>query len=395
MRNKLYHKHINLRYNPYFLDYITVYLKIPKDPETREKVPEFNLDDIKIWGKWAVDNINNEITRHNGFQGIRLHFDKLHHGIYIYFEGKFFIGKNISEDIKNFKKYINIIKSKINFCQYSPNSWNKFYSKKFIRHFCAIELNQYTISRFDLAQNLYFKQYPEGLKNDNYDTFLHKNISKSTNCIDIIYRDNFSKSQTGYTVGNPKFLTCKVYSKLFDNGKFALEHALKRFKTYEFWRREWRVNAPKIKNMKINYLEEFLLLKHKNVQKEIISSIRKSVDVVLKNDKTNYTIFHFTHIDMDTWKSLSDDTINMGKKVKLLLSGRQAQRKAIADRETRLWNGASAVHGTIKGYVDRWTLEQWITIQKELLYGFDRLPKKNSNVDIKKVKEFLEYLEYR
>tara|TARA_X000001036_G_scaffold430058_2_gene462186 strand:- start:1212 stop:2396 length:1185 start_codon:yes stop_codon:yes gene_type:complete len=394
MKNKLFHKHIDLKSNPYFLDYVQIYLKIPT--EDLKPLPGFNFQDIKTWNKWAVDLINNEISREGKYHGIRLQSDLLHHGIRIYFEGQFFIGDNITQDIAHLKNYINDIKSRIQFCQYSPNSW-QINNREFLNNFCSAELNHYYISRFDLAQNCYSKLYPEGLKHDNYDTYIHKAISKSPNCVDISYRDNLSQLQTGYAVGNPKFLTCKVYSKRFDTNKGALDHALKRFKTYEFWRREWRVQKKKIKSMKINHLEEFLLLKNKHIQKEIISSIRKSVDVVLKNDSTSYNIFHFTHIDRDLWTSLKDDSLNLSKRVKLLISGRQAQRKAISDRKNVFWNGASAVHGTIKGYVNRWSLDQWVKVQKELLNGFDRLPisKAESNVDIKKVKEFLEYLEYR
>lgn len=394
MKNKLFHKHINLTENPYFLDYVQLYFKLPI--EELKPLEGFNLEDCRIWLKFTSENISNYISR-SDIQGVRIIQDKLHYGIKFYFEGQFFNGSNIKEDIARLKKYTQKYYNEILYHQYTPNSW-EINNKVFLNHLCEIEFPKFYVSRFDIAQNCYKKFYIDGLHNNNWDTYCNTSIEKSKNCIDTIFNDRQSQKQTGYVVGNPKYVTCKVYDKMYDKEEFSLDHALSRFKTYKFWRREWRIQKKKIKSLKINHLEEFLLLKNTQVQKYIIASVRKSVDIVLKNDSTSYTIFHFTHIDKNTWTSLKDDSINLTKRVKLLISGRHARQKAIGDRKIAIWDGVANLVGIANNYRHRWTLQQWITGVEALIKEPDRLEAINttdSHVDIKKVKEFLAHIKYR
>ena len=394
MKNKLFHKHIDLKDNLYFLDYVQLYFKLPI--EDLKPLEGFNLEDCKIWLKFTANNISNDISRSN-VQGVRVLQDKLHYGIKFYFEGKFFRGINIREDITRLKKYTQKYFNEILHHQYNPNSW-EINNKKFLNHLCGIEFPKFFVSRFDIAQNCYKKYYTKGLENNNWDTYCHSGIEKSRNCVDTIFNDRRSQKQTGYTCGNPKYVTCKIYDKMYDKEEFALDHALMRFGTYKFWRREWRIQKKKIKSLKINHIEEFLLLKNTQVQKHVIASIRKTIDIVMANDSTSYNIFHFTHIDRDVWQSLKDDSINLSKRVKLLISGRHAKRKAISDRKVMFWDGVANLVGIANNYRHRWTQQQWIQCVDSLLKEPDRLEfikDSNSHVDINKVKEFLAHIKYR
>lgn len=394
MKNKLFHKHIDIKDNSYFLDYVQLYFKLPI--EDLKVLDGFNLEDCRIWLKFTSENISNMISRSN-IQGVRVIQDKLHYGIKFYFEGQFFNGANIKQDIARLKKYTQKYYNEILHHQYNPNSW-EINNKQFLNHFCGMEFPKFYVSRFDLAQNCYKKFYIDGLKNNNWDTYCNSSIEKSKNCVDTIFNDRRSQTQTGYTVGNPKYVTCKVYDKMYDKEEFSLDHALNRFGTYKFWRREWRIQKKKIKSLKINHLEEFLLLKNTQVQKYVIASIRKSVDIVMKNDSVSYTIFHFTHIDNDVWQSLKDDTINLTKRVKLLISGRHAKQKAIGDRKIAFWDGVANLVGIANNYRHRWSQSQWIKAVESLIKEPERLEALNnpdSHVDINKVKEFLAHIKYR
>ena len=394
MKNKLFHKHIDLKDNPYFLDYVQLYFKLPI--EDLKPLEGFNLEDCKIWLKFTTNNIANNISRSN-IQGVRVSLDSLHYGIKFYFSGHFFKGQNIKEDILHFKKYSQKYFNEILEHQYNPNSW-EINNKKFLNHLCGIEFPKFFVSRFDIAQNCYKKYYPKGLKNNNWDTFCHSAIENTPKCKDHTWRNRKDNVDTGYMVGNPKYVTCEVYDKLYDDNEGAHEHALYRFGTYKFWRREWKIRKKKIKSLKMNHIEEFLLLKNTQVQKHVIASVRKSVDVVMADDNTTYNIFHFRDIDRDVWQSLKDDSINLSKRVKLLISGRYNKRKAISDRKVCYWDGVANLVGIANNYRHRWTQQQWIQCVDSLLKEPDRLEfinDSNSHVDINKVKEFLAHIKYR
>ena len=398
MRNKLYHKHINLKDNFYFLDYVQLYFKLPL--EDLKLLEGYNLEDCRIWLRKTAIDIFDQITRNN-IEGIRIGAprqpaDLINYGIKIYFEGSFFEGQNIKQDVLKLKKWANRIQTQIIESQYTPNSWN-IQSRKFLNEFCTMKFPPLYVSRVDLSQNLMHSDYPKGLHNNSFDTYLHRGMMKSKDCVDITYKDVSSGTVTGHTVGNKKHVSCNVYNKVYDDKGHT--HALQRFKTINFWRREWRVQKRKIKSMKFNLLSEFYLLVDTDFQKQFIRGIRSSVDIVLADDKSNYNIFHFTHLDRDLYHSIKDDTIRMSEKVKYMLSECHKTNKPISERKVALWDGVANVLGIVKNYKDRWSHDDWVKILKELLSQPDRLPFFNNpnvkTVDIEKVKNFLSELSYR
>jgi hypothetical protein len=95
---------------------------------------------------------------------------------------------------------------------------------------------------------------------------------------------------------------------------------------------------------------------------------------------------------------LKDDTINLTKRVKLLISGRHARQKAIGGRKIALWDGVANLVGIANNYRHRWSQSQWIKAVESLIKEPDRLEAINnpeSHVDINKVKEFLDHIKYR
>jgi len=398
MRNKLYHKHVNLKENPYFLDQVQLYFKLPI--EDLKLVEGFNLEDCRIWLKKTAFDIFDQISR-NDIQGIRIGrpghpADLVYYGIRIIFDGSFFEGQNINQDVLKLKKWTDKIQTQIIECQYTPNSWN-IQSRKFLNEFTTVKFPQFYVSSVDLSQNLYFKDYPRGLNNNSFDTFIHRGMMKSKDCVDITYKDISSGTVTGHTVGNKKHVSCNVYSKMYDDKGHA--HALDRFKTINFWRREWRIQKRKIKSMKFNILSEFMLLTDTEIQKQFIRGVRSSVDIVLSDDSTNYNIFHFTHLDTDLYKSIGDDAIRMSKKVKYILSQCHKTNKPISERKVALWDGVANTMGIIKKYKNRWSHDDWLNVLTELLQEPDRLPFFNNpeaqTVDINLVKSFLSELQYK
>ena len=79
------------------------------------------------------------------------------------------------------------------------------------------------------------------------------------------------------------------------------------------------------------------------------------------------------------------------------ISGRHAKRKAISDRKVMFWDGVANLVGIANNYRHRWSEQQWIQCVDSLLKEPDRLDflKKNPNIDINKVKEFLAHIKYR
>ena len=378
MKNPLYHKHINLHNNKYFFDFIQLYFPIPQDDLKERNI--YDIPQINNWLNMTYKDLEQSL-RHipNYNEGIQFYSDIKFKGIKIYFSGKFFIHQNYKDDLTRFKKFADIFYRIILNNTYKVHEWK------------PIEFPEFYISQVHLAENLYFKNYPDKLENNNYDIYGHGHLVNNKNCEDKIWRDMSSHTQTGHACGVKDFVYLTVYDKRYKEP----EHSLERFKTFQFYRREWKIQKKKLKSLHLNHYEDFLLLKN-NVQlfKHFVSSIRKTLDLVLKNDSTEYCIFHFQDIDLNTYKSISDECVNFGKKAILKLSSRASKYVPISHRNTMYWDGVDNIVGIIRGYKNRWTTEKWLKVVNELCQEPDRLPaiKKNDGIDYTKVQGFLDYI---
>ena len=401
MRNKLYHKYLDLKSNPYFLDYLQLYFRLPI--EQLKEIEDYNLVDCRTWLNNTAYLIHDQVSR-SGINGIRvgipekkLYADTKNYGIKIYFSGEFFDGYNITDDVIKAERLLTKIQTQIIECQYNPNMWliNK---TKFINQLTKIEFPQMYVSRLDIAQNLYHSFYPKGLES-NYHCFANGNAKKSSSFQNYVHLDENSQQKTSHVLGNRKHIQCSVYNKVFEVKGHT--NALRRFKNINFWRREWKIGKRMLRQNKFNILSQFYLLKEPQAQKLLISACRKAVDIVLYDDKTNYTIFHHTHVDKYAFNDLAKDALAGSKRVayKLKISNSFEKNIPIYETIVKKWDGSANVLGIIKKYRDRWSHDQWIDILNELIKEPERLPKLNKTendfVDIGKVKEFLAHIKYR
>ena len=405
MINKGFHKFINSSSNPYFLDYVQLYFQLPLDE--LKQIPGYNTHDLKIWIQTTTKNLQKSLNIHSS-QGIDIYPDLIHLGIKIHFRGHFFIHSNYKDDLIYLKKFTDILFNQILKDQYNPVIYNlpKFFKSEdykkwyyhqqsFLENLCSIEFQNFYVSRLDIAQNLYFKHYKDGLKYDNWDTFTHHTLASNPNCIDAVFQDTKTGIVTGYSIGNPKYLILKIYNKEYDKAEFAQQNALERFGTYKFYRREWTINKMKLKGLKLRNLDNLLLMKNTHIFHYVLTTIRKSVDVVMKNDPAFYCLFHFKNIDKNAYIALKDQIFNYSKRIRLLLSGQYDKRKPIIDRKYVYWNGVDNILGIANKNRHRWNSTQWLKILDNLLLSPEMLPEKNNalrNIDIKKVEKFLNYI---
>ena len=406
MRNKLYHKYLDLKSNPYFLDYLQVYFRFPL--EEIQEIEGFSKQDCKTWLTNTAFLIHDQISR-SGICGVRVgntalkqYADVKNYGIKIYFGGEFFDsdGKNsnsFAHDVSKAEKLLTSIQTQIIECQYNPNPW-LIKDIKFINNLVRVEFPQMYVSRLDISQNLYHTHYPKGLES-RYHNFGNGLSKQSNSWENYCHYDDNSNQKTSQVLGNRKHVHCEVYNKVFEEKGHA--NALRRFKTVNFWRREWKVGKRMLRQNKFNLVSQFYLLKKIKAQKILIASIRKAVDIVLYDDRSNYTIFHHTHVDKHAFKDLAKDSLNGAKRLAYMMKISKSFDKAIPQYETRIkkWDGSANVLGIIKKYRDRWSHDQWIDILNELIKQPERLPKlnktENNFVDIGKVKEFLAHIKYR
>ncbi len=401
MRNKLYHRFVDLKSIPYFLDYAQLYFRLPIDQ--LEEIDGFNLKDCKTWLNSTAFFIHDQVSR-NKIQGIRIgnptkkyYADLINYGIKIYFEGSFFKGKKLKDDIIKLEKWMSDIQTQIIECQYNPNMW-LINETKFIRNLVKVKFPELYLSRLDVSQNLYFDQFPNGLEKNPY-KFAHNGSKKSPDFKNITFEDEDSTQKTATSVGNRKHIMCSVYNKKYDQDGHV--SALDRFKTINFWRREWKIGKRKLKSMRFNLSSQLLQLKKYRAQKLFIASMRSAVDIVMHDDKSPYTIFHHTHIDRHTYNDLKKDCLTGARRLAYILKLKQSYDNALPQYETKYqkWNGSKNVLGIIKGYRDKWSSDEWFDILNELMKSPERLPIFNDHnykhVDIQKVKNFLSELSYR
>ena len=75
---------------------------------------------------------------------------------------------------------------------------------------------------------------------------------------------------------------------------------------------------------------------------------------------------------------MKDDTINLTKRVKLLISGRHDKQKAIGDRKIAFWDGVANLVGIANNYRHRWSQSQWIKAVESLIKEPERLEALNN-----------------
>lgn len=403
MKNPYFHKYNNTLVEKYFLDYVQLYFAIPLDD--LKKINGYNLFDLNLWLMTTRAKLMSVINKMDN-SGIIIDVDQKHYGLKFKFSGRFFIHNNYKADLIYLKKYTDKLFTKIIECQYDPIIYDlpKFFhtddkslwhyrQQKFLRELCSVEFPKFYVSRIDIAQNLTFKNYPNGLKNNNWDTYTHKTLEDNPNCIDTVFRDRKSGTTTGYAVGNPKYLLCKVYNKEYDKHEFAQEHALKRFKTYKFYRREWRISKPKIKALQLNHLEDFFDLGETKNFHFLLKSIRKSVDIVTYNDNVLYAMFHFITIDQNIWTAILHDLHHLSKRMANDITGTSSRKKPVIQRKYVYWDGVDNIVGIARGYRHRWTEKQWKKCVSSLLESPETINfKEDSNIDMEKVRSFLSHI---
>ena len=148
----------------------------------------------------------------------------------------------------------------------------------------------------------------------------------------------------------------------------------------------------KLRGLKIRTIDNLLLMKNTHIFHYFLISLRKSVDVVMKNDPAFYCLFHFKNIDKNAYIALKDQIFNYSKKVRLLLSGQYDKRKPIIERKYIYWDGLDNIVGIAKKYRHRWTQNQWIKAVDSLISSPEINIKQDSHIDIKKVEKFLKYI---
>lgn len=412
MKSPYYHSHIDLHYNRYFFDYIQTYFPLPQDDI--KLLDGFNWADIDIWLKITVKDLQHILRKHTIDKSCLILADTLHKGIKFHFKGGFFKSDNWKDDLKRFKKIQDELYQCIIENQYNPTFYTKMEGKsfhdekivtdhKFLQNLCSIQFPRIYISRFDLSENLYYKDYPDGLMNNNYDIYSHGHMQNNKNCENNIWMDSSSHIQTGHAFGVRKHLRVTVYAKNHDKGENSIQNAIDRFGSYKFWRREYQVAKKKIKSMNLNHYDDFLLMLDKKkgtkIFKFMVTSIRKTLDIVLKNDLPVFACFHYNNIDSKHAKEIGNYFKTITKKQLLAITGDPGNYVPLSKRNTLFWDGVDNIVGITKSHKHKWSHEKWMKILDELFKEPDRiaLPKevKDYNVNIKRVKEFLEQLEYK
>ena len=134
------------------------------------------------------------------------------------------------------------------------------------------------------------------------------------------------------------------------------------------------------------------------LKKYFIANIRKSLDIVMKDDTPDYQVFHYKDIDIKTYQSIKNSVVNFGKRSILKLSGQTDNIVPVSSRSTLHWDGIEMVVGTIKKYRRKWNTDKWLSAVESLLREPERLPfnkEENSHIDIVKIKKFLSHLKYK
>ena len=232
----------------------------------------------------------------NGFtQGIRIYIGK-NHNLKIYFDGKFFKHTSLQKDLNQVQEVATLIDTLLSTFIFNIPEWE-------------IDKPRFTIFQLHLAENLYKERK---LGRQYYGEVTRKNAlyPASTKMKQQILKDAKSKPGpweipkefnplgneivSGFNNGIKGKLYVNVYDKERDT-ESGRRHAIMRFGTDKFWRREFQIGTKKLESVKIKFLAEFLVqMRCNHFLANVIRKCRISVDIIVNGDSKKYLRFHDT-----------------------------------------------------------------------------------------------------
>jgi len=230
----------------------------------------------------------------SGFtRGVRIHIGK-NHNLKIYFDGKFFKHDSLKKDLNQVQEVATLIDIALSTFIFNIPEWK-------------IDKPRFTIFQLHLAENLYKERK---LGRQYYGEVTRKNAlyPASKKMKEQILKDSRSKPGsweipkefnplgTEIVSGFNNGIKGKLYVSCYDKQQDTAEgrrHALIRFGTDKFWRREFQIGTKKLESVKVKFLGEFLVqMRCSHFLSNIIRKCRISVDIIVNGDSKKYLRFH-------------------------------------------------------------------------------------------------------